>query len=108
MINNYALKRILYGLLLFAAIGYIFHKHTVLNSTEMEISEIGKQYTIVIEENSVRNYECIKGEQFSLLKMKELLKLSDYMKQNGILLSPGEYKVNQTDSFLDLIKIFKI
>jgi hypothetical protein len=108
MKNKFGLKFIVLGLLLLIITGLIFQECATPRNKEIVIGEIGKQYTIVLEENTIRNYECVKEEQFLLLKPEELIKLSEYMKKNDIVISPGRYNVNQIYNFDDLKRAFKI
>lgn len=108
MKNKLGLIFIVLGLLLLIITGLIFQECTSPRNKELVIGEIGKQYTIVLEENSIRTYECVKEEQFLLLKSEELVKLSEYMKKNDIVISPGRYNVNQIYNFDNLKSAFKI
>lgn len=108
MKNGLGLKYLLLGLLFSIAIGFIFQESVYHRNMVLDIGAIGKQYSIVLEENSVRDYECVKEKQFILLKPDELIKLSEYMKKNKLVIAPGKYEVNQIYNFEDLKKVFKI
>lgn len=69
--------------------------------------EIGKNYTIVLEEGVLYTYEKLDGEDFDLLKEEEINKLKNYMKENNLVIKAGSYDVNQVYDFEDFIRVFK-
>lgn len=80
-----------------------------LNSpkSKLEIPEIGKSFTVVLEETSIRDYTCLDTEEFSLLKPEELNKLKEYMEKNHLKIKAGSYDFNQADLFNEMITILE-
>jgi hypothetical protein len=74
---------------------------------DMNNIEIGKRYTIVVEEATLYSYKDLDGEDFDLLKGEEINKLKNYMKENNLMIKAGTYDVNQVYDFEDFIKVFE-
>jgi len=79
----------------------------VTNPPDIGIDEIGKQYTIVIDEEDINDYKRLDCDDFDLLKDDEVKKLKDHMVENELTIKPGEYLVNQIYVFDDFINTFE-
>lgn len=88
---------------------YVGYENTVQREQVLPGIEIGKNLTITISES-----ECIDAEylqkvlngqiendvhNFDIWNEKELKKLADYMEQNGYVIVPGQYTLNQAWRF---------
>ncbi len=74
-------------------------------SMKINVGEIGKEFTVAVEETDIRDFNILDSEDFfELLKPSEVKKLKEHMKENDLKLKPGKYKLNQIDKFEDLLK----
>ena len=66
---------------------------------------IGKTLYVKIDSNGCDGDEIRKG--FELWPKPEKYKLADYLERNNLRIKQGEYKINQTTTFEEAVKIFK-
>ncbi|MCL2152619.1 MAG: hypothetical protein FWH57_06635 [Oscillospiraceae bacterium] len=68
---------------------------------------IGKDLYIKVEEDQIADYSFLFEEPLSLWKKSEQKKMVEYMKENGLVFSEGEYLINQTTTFEEALEIFR-
>ena len=93
-------------LFLIGLIGYAYYE-LINTPIDIGIDEIGKQYTIVINNDEINDYKRLDNDDFELLKDKEVEKLRNYMKDNNLKIESGKYIVNQIFEYDDFIEVFK-
>jgi len=78
------------------------------NEENKKSFRIGKELTIVVEENELIDAEYLKGtlnseatidNNFRLMDDNELNKMIDYMEKHNLKLAPGKYTFNQAWRF---------
>ena len=74
----------------------------------LDAQGIGKKINIVVDSNTTSDYRYFEGGTTILWKETERKKLIKHMKDNKLKVKPGEYIINQTTSFKESLKIFKL
>lgn len=99
------------GLIIFFVISFIEMK-------KLEHVEIGKMIDLHLEnanaaylehflEDEINGLEEGPNAKFTLLKKEVLAELIEYMKENNLKITDGNYEVPQTSSFEEIINIFQ-
>ena len=108
---NNKVRKVIFGialslLILLGLAGYGYYDF-VTNPPDIGIDEIGKRYTIVIEEEDINDYRRLDYDDFDLLKDDEVKKLKDNMVENELTIKSGEYLVNQIYVLNDFLDTFE-
>ena len=103
-------------LIILVGIGVILGKKFVYEPVnELSNVTIGKTLYINFEAGDADYLEMLLEEQNAdapsnkviLLNREEVEKLIQYMKDNGVQITPGEYEIPQTSKYEDLLSILK-
>lgn len=105
---NTKVKLLGLGILIILISGYFSALNTEISIYDKEkFTGIGKYFTIVIEQDEVRDYTVLDTDKFILWNKNERDKLKKRMKEKQFLIKAGSYGIHQGHKYEEVIDIFK-
>lgn len=69
--------------------------------------ELGQMVEILIEERAVNDYTVLEDKTLEVIDQKLLERLKTYMKENNLRLKCGNYEVNSTYTYDEVLEVLK-
>lgn len=69
--------------------------------------EMGDVVVVDIREAEISDYTILDEEVFDVIDQEQLELLKDYMKTNDLTLRCGNYEINETYTYEEILEVFK-